>query len=96
VVNCYGDNLDASDAPKSGRLIWAPAGETMFGFGVAELVLVLAVVLFVFGWGRLPQLGGNVRQAIRNFKQTAQGGDEMDVTPTTPEETERKESRHVR
>jgi sec-independent protein translocase protein TatA len=68
----------------------------MFGLGVVELVLVLAVVLFVFGWGRLPQLGSNFRQAIRNFKQTAQGGDEMDVTPTPPDETERKESRHVR
>jgi sec-independent protein translocase protein TatA len=68
----------------------------MFGFGVAELVLLLAVVLFVFGWGRLPQLGSNFRQAIRNFKQTAQGGDEMDVTPEATNESEQKESRHVR
>ena len=68
----------------------------MFGLGVAELVLVLAVVLFVFGWGRLPQLGNDFRQAIRNFKLMAQGGDETDVTPTAPEDTERKESRHVK
>jgi sec-independent protein translocase protein TatA len=68
----------------------------MFGLGVAELLLVLALVLFVFGWGRLPQLGNNVRQAIRNFKQTAQGSDEMDVTPTAPDDIERKESHHVR
>jgi sec-independent protein translocase protein TatA len=68
----------------------------MFGLGVAELLLVLALVLFVFGWGRLPQLGNNVRQAIRNFKQTAQGGDELDVTPMAADDTERKESRHVR
>lgn len=68
----------------------------MFGLGVAELVLVLALVLFMFGWGRLPQLGNNFRQAIRNFKQMAQGGDVVDVTPTPPDEAERKESRHVR
>ena len=68
----------------------------MFGFGVAELVLVLALVLFVVGWGRLPQLGGNVRQAIRNFKQMAQGDEEMDVTPAAPDDTGRKESRHGR
>jgi sec-independent protein translocase protein TatA len=68
----------------------------MFGLGVTELVLVLAIVLFIFGWGRLPQLGGNVRQAIRNFKQTSQRGDEVDVTPTPPDDTEQKESRHVR
>jgi sec-independent protein translocase protein TatA len=68
----------------------------MFGLGVTELLLVLAIVLCVFGWGRLPQLGHNFRQAIRNFKQMAQGGDEIDVTPTAPDESERKESRHVR
>jgi sec-independent protein translocase protein TatA len=68
----------------------------MYGLGAAELVLVLAVVLFVFGWGRLPQLGNNFRQAIRNLKQTAQGDGELDVTPTTSDEPERKESRHVR
>lgn len=68
----------------------------MFGLGVAELVLVLALVLFVFGWGRLPQLGDNFRQAIRNFKLMAQGGDATDVTPTAPDDIERKESRHVK
>jgi sec-independent protein translocase protein TatA len=68
----------------------------MFGLGFVELVLVLALVLLLFGWGRLPQLGGNVRQAVRNFKLMAQVGDETDVTPTAPDATEQKESRHVR
>ena len=68
----------------------------MFGLGFAELVLVLAIVLFVFGWGRLPQLGGNFREAIRNFKQMAKGGDELDVTPTASDDAGRKESRHDR
>jgi sec-independent protein translocase protein TatA len=68
----------------------------MFGLGVTELVLVLALVLFVFGWGRLPQLGSNFRQAIRNFRLMAQGGDAIDVTPTVSDDKPRKESRHVR
>jgi sec-independent protein translocase protein TatA len=68
----------------------------MFGLGFAELVLVLAIVLFVFGWGRLPQLGGNFREAIRNFKQMAKGDDELDVTPTASDDAGRKESRHGR
>jgi sec-independent protein translocase protein TatA len=71
-------------------------GKMMFGLGMTEFVLILAVVLFVFGWGRLPQLGNNVRQAIRNCKQMMQGGDEIDVTPTAADNPERKESRHVR
>lgn len=68
----------------------------MIGLGVVELVVILALVLFIFGWGRLPQLGNNVRQAVRNFKVMVQGGDEIDVTPTALSDIERKESHHVR
>jgi sec-independent protein translocase protein TatA len=68
----------------------------MFGLGITELVLLLAIVLFVLGWGRMPQLGNNVRQAIRNFKHIAQWGEEVDVTPPSGDATERKESRHVK
>ena len=70
----------------------------MFGLGVTELVLILGAVLFVFGWGRLSQLGNNLRRAIQNFQQMTQGAGEIDVTPTTPgkpDKTERKESHHV-
>lgn len=68
----------------------------MFRFGVAELLIVLALVLFVFSWGRLSQLWGNLRQAMRNFKLMAQGEDEIDLTPTAPDDSEQKGSRHVR
>jgi Sec-independent protein translocase protein TatA len=68
----------------------------MFGVGVLELMCLLAVAVFVFGWGRLPQLGGNIRQAICNFRAMARGEDELDVTPAATEKTERKESRHVK
>jgi TatA/E family protein of Tat protein translocase len=67
----------------------------MFGFGVAELLVVLAIVLFMFGWGRVSQLGNNFRSAIRNFKSMAQGCEEVDVTPMAPDETARKELHHV-
>ncbi len=68
----------------------------MFGLGVTELGLALALVLFVFGWGRLPQLVHNCRQAIRNFKSMARGGDETDVTPTAPDNMDQKVWRHGR
>lgn len=68
----------------------------MFGLGIPELLILFAIVIFVFGWGRLPQLGTHLRQAIQNFKATAQRGDEIDVTPTATDHPEGKESRHVR
>jgi len=68
----------------------------MFGLGVLELICLLGVVVFVFGWGRLPQLGSHVQQAIHNFKAMARGEDELDVTPAATENTERKESRHAK
>jgi len=68
----------------------------MFGLGATELALILGAVLFVFGWGRLSQVGNNFRQAIRNFKQMAQGGGELDVTPRPSDGSAQKESHHVR
>jgi sec-independent protein translocase protein TatA len=67
----------------------------MFGLGFVELLVILGIVLLVCGWGRMSQLGSNFRSAIRNFKLTAQGGGEIDVTPVSPDETARKESHHV-
>lgn len=68
----------------------------MFGLGISELLILLAIVIFVFGWGRLPQFGSNLRQAIRNFKLMAQRGDEIDITPTAADDPKGKESGHVR
>jgi sec-independent protein translocase protein TatA len=63
----------------------------MFGIGIVELVVVLAVVLCVFGWGRVPQLGDNIRQTIRNFQLMAREGGEIDITPTAPDKRSRKD-----
>ena len=40
----------------------------MFGLGTGELLLVFVVVFFLFGAKKLPQLGGSMAQAIKNFK----------------------------
>lgn len=53
----------------------------MFGLGFGELIVLLAIVLLVFGVGKLPQLGDGLGRAIKNFKRSASGHDEIDVTP---------------
>jgi len=40
----------------------------MFGFGIQELIIILAIVGLIFGAKRLPELGSGVGKAIRNFK----------------------------
>lgn len=51
------------------------------GFGVWELLLILAVVLIIFGPGRLPGLGSGIGDAIRNFRKSVSKPDAIDVTP---------------
>lgn len=40
----------------------------MFGLHISELVVILIIVLVLFGPARLPDLGGSIGRAIRNFK----------------------------
>lgn len=61
----------------------------MFGFGMPELVVILLVVLFVFGTGRLAEVGGAVGKSIRNFKRSAAGRD-IEITPTREADGEGK------
>ncbi len=40
----------------------------MFGLGAQELIIILAIVFFIFGAKKLPEIGSGVGKAIRNFK----------------------------
>jgi len=51
----------------------------MFGFGMPELIIVLVIVMFVFGAGRLPEIGGALGKSIKNFKKSIDGKDEVAV-----------------
>lgn len=55
-----------------------------FHIGPWELGLILAIVLIIFGVGRLPQVGGAVGKALRAFRK-GQSGDEdtADVSEET-------------
>lgn len=53
----------------------------MFGIGVPELLVVLVLVLLIFGANKLPEIGGGLGRAIRNFKRASSEPDEIDITP---------------
>lgn len=53
----------------------------MFGIGIQELLVVLVLVLLVFGANKLPEIGGGLGRAIRNFKRATNEPDEIDITP---------------
>ena len=40
------------------------------GVGWIELVIVLVIVMIVFGVGRLPEIGGALGKAIREFRSS--------------------------
>lgn len=53
----------------------------MFGIGAQELLLILLVVLVIFGANKLPEIGGGLGRAIRNFRRASSEPDEIDITP---------------
>ena len=59
----------------------------MFGIGSQELMVILAVVFLIFGAKRLPELGGSLGQAIRDFKKGMEGDGER----IEPHETQNNE-----
>ncbi len=48
----------------------------MGSLGTTELVLILAVVVLLFGIGRVSRVGGEMGSAIREFRKGLKGDDE--------------------
>ncbi len=53
----------------------------MFGFGVPELLIIGAIVMVVFGVGRLPEIGSSFGKAINNFKKAVDDKDQVELNP---------------
>ena len=51
-----------------------------FRFGPMELIIVLVVVLIIFGVGRLPEIGGAMGKALKEFRTTQKDITEEDST----------------
>lgn len=50
--------------------------------GPWELILILAIILIVFGVGKLPQIGGAIGRGLRQFRKGAHGAlDEEEEEP---------------
>jgi sec-independent protein translocase protein TatA len=63
-----------------------PGDATVFGLGATELLIILAIVVVLFGARRLPEIGSGLGKAIKNFKTGISGKDEIDVTPSKPDD----------
>lgn len=57
----------------------------MFGLGMPELLVIFLIALIIFGAGKLPQIGGSLGTAIREFKKSIESPSK-EVTNTPPEE----------
>ena len=55
------------------------------GLGGPELLVILAIVVLVFGAGKIPQLGDALGRGIVNFKRSVTGQDEIDITASGAE-----------
>ncbi|MDX2028977.1 MAG: twin-arginine translocase TatA/TatE family subunit [Alphaproteobacteria bacterium] len=57
------------------------------GLSIWHLLVVLAVVLVIFGAGRLPQVMGDLGKGIRSFKAGLSGEDKSDKPKLPPSDT---------
>jgi sec-independent protein translocase protein TatA len=68
----------------------------MYGIGIPELIIVLALALLVFGAGRLPEIGRGLGRAIKEFKAASReltGGGTSAIeekSETNPQEVGKK------
>ena len=60
----------------------------MLGLGPTELLLILALVMIIFGAGKLPQVLGSLGKGVKEFRQAS----EEPVTATVPARTEQSAS----
>ncbi len=53
-----------------------------------ELLIILAIVVLIFGPGKLGDVGGALGKSIREFRKSASSEDDADTTSTTTSSTD--------
>jgi sec-independent protein translocase protein TatA len=62
----------------------------MLGLGLTELVIILAIIFFIFGGRKIPEISRGFGLAIRNFKKGLHEPDAIDVTPKKEDPSSRE------
>jgi len=56
------------------------------GIGLQELLLITAIVVVVFGAGKLPQIGQGLGEMISNFRKSVKGEETPQIKAEPPKE----------
>ena len=64
----------------------------MVELGAPELLLILAIVVILFGVGRIGKIGKELGTGMREFRKGIQGDDENKPAATPPPTDEQKKS----
>ena len=65
----------------------------MGSFSIWHWLIVLAIVLLLFGRGKLPELMGDVAKGIKNFKKGMSDEDKPETTPPTVDQRKLDETK---
>lgn len=57
----------------------------MRNIGLPELLIIVAIVVLIFGVGRISKLGGELGRGIRAFREGLSGKDEEEQPPKKDE-----------
>ena len=63
----------------------------VLNLGFFELIIILAIIFFIFGGRKIPQISKGFGLAIRNFKKGLHEPDAIDVTPKKEDPPAKKE-----